>query len=120
SFEKAKFEISTAEQRTAHGFSAESFLNDRSAFFAITGGFFDMDAQKRLSPAGVLVVDGTIRNGKPNRQSGALVVKNGNAQIIWSRELGDLSGYSSVIQAGPILVEAPGQLGIKSNDFDRL
>lgn len=115
-----RFQVAVVEQRSPFGNSAKDFLSYGNALVALEGGFFEMDSSKRLSPAGVLVVDGIVRNDAPNRQSGAFVFKQGRYDIVWAKDLGVLSAYSTVVQSGPILVEAPGVNGIRANDFDRL
>lgn len=115
-----KFEITVVEQQSPFGNTAKEFLSAHSGLVAFQGGFFDMDDRKRLSPAGALVVDGIVRNSTFNRQSGAFVRIDGKYDILWAKDVVALSKYTTVLQSGPVLVEALGVNGIKSNDFDRL
>lgn len=120
SVDPRKLRIRVVEQGSPFGISVRELLHDERNLVAIQGGFFEMDEGKRLSPAGALVIDGVVRNGVFNRQSGALVYIGGRYDIVWAKEITALGNQSLVLQSGPILVEAPGQNGIKSNDFDRL
>jgi tetratricopeptide (TPR) repeat protein/pimeloyl-ACP methyl ester carboxylesterase len=115
-----KFEIAVVEQQSPFGNTAKEFLSAHSGLVALQGGFFDMDDRKRLTPAGALVIDGIVRNPTLNRQSGAFVRINGKYDILWAKDVASLSKYTTVLQSGPVLVEASGVNGIKSNDFDRL
>lgn len=116
----ARFDIGLVEQKDPHGSNVVEFLEDAKAILALNGGFFDIDDLKRLNSAGVLVVNGVIRNASPNRQSGALVRDPRGIKIIWAKDLGMLATYNFVLQTGPVLVEGPRQLGIRRNDYDRL
>lgn len=115
-----RFDIGLAEQKNANGSSTTEFLEDAKAILSLNGGFFDIDESKRLNPAGVLVVNGIIRNASPNRQSGAFVRDSEGVRLIWAKDLGRLDRYNFVLQTGPVLVEGPGKLGIRRNDHDRL
>lgn len=116
----ARFDIGIIEQEDPHGSNVAEFLEDDKAILAINGGFFNIDNLQRLNAAGVLVVNGVIRNPSQNNQSGALVRDSSGIKIIWAKDLRALTSYNFVVQAGPILVEGPGQIGIKRNDYDRL
>jgi pimeloyl-ACP methyl ester carboxylesterase/uncharacterized protein YigE (DUF2233 family) len=115
-----RFEIAVVEQQSPFGNTAKEFLFAHSGLVALQGGFFDMDDHKRLTPSGALVIDGIVRNSTFNRQSGAFVRINGKYDILWAKDVVSLSKYAIVLQSGPVLVEASGLSGIKSNDFDRL
>ncbi len=114
-----KVDISVVEQSDIHGSSVNEYLKDSSVLIGINGGFFERDTEKRLSPSGILVVDGIVRNSTPNDQSGALVKEGGKVGIVWAREVKDLSNYSAILQSGPLLVEPQGKMGIRSNNYDR-
>ena len=116
----AHFDIRVIEQTDPHGSSVGELLHEANAILAINGGCFDIDHDKRLRPAGILVVDGVIRNASANKQSGALVRDAAGIRILWAKTLGQLEKYDFVIQTGPVLVEGPGQIGIRGNDYDRL
>lgn len=115
-----RFNIGLVEQKDSHGSDIAELLEDAGAILAVNGGFFDIDNSKRLNPAGVFVVNGIIRNASQNRQSGALISDPKGVKIIWAKDLGMLATYNFALQTGPILVEGPGKLGIKRNDYDRL
>jgi len=114
------FDIELMEQKSPHGSSIGEFLEDADVILALNGGFFEIDFSQRISPAGVLVVNGAIRKASSNRQSGAFVRHSGGIKIIWARDLEPLTKYSFALQTGPILVEGRGKLGIATNDYDRL
>jgi uncharacterized protein YigE (DUF2233 family) len=116
----ARFDIGLVEQKTAHGSTVAEFMEDPKAILALNGGFFDIDDLNRLTPAGVLVVNGVLRNASPNRQSGAFVRDAEGVKIIWAKDLRELDTYTFALQTGPILVEGTGIIGIRHNDHDRL
>ena len=54
-------------------------------------------------------------------QSGAFAKTDKRAEIIWAKNLGQLTKYKFALQAGPVLVEGPNQSRkFKKNDYDRL
>jgi tetratricopeptide (TPR) repeat protein len=118
--DSTRFKIRLAEQKSPHGAEVTEFLSDPGVILAVNGGFFDIDDAKRFRAAGALVINGVVRNGKPNRQSCALVGTGDNVRIMWAKDLAPLTSYTFVLQSGPILVEGPNQVGIKRNDYDRL
>lgn len=120
-FAAKEFNIAVVEQKAALGSSAADHLVDNGNLLAIGGGFFNKDQDNRLSPAGILVTGGVVRNGVNGGQSGALVIDwRGNVDIVWAKDLGTLSNYAHVVQSGPLLVEDNGKMGIYKDDFDRL
>lgn len=116
-----EFNIGVVEQKTAQGSAVSDHLVKDGDILALGGGFFKKDQEGRLSPAGMLVSAGVVRNGLSNTQSGAFVVdRRQNVDIVWARDLRPLVEYMHVVQSGPILVEDEGKMGIRSDDFDRL
>jgi len=121
SVDTAGFEIDLTEQKDPHGSSIREFLADPGTTLALNGGFFEIDHSKRLSPSGVLVINGKVRNASlHDRLSGALVRNSKGISIIEAKDLGQLTNYDFALQTGPILVEGRGKLGIRRNDYDRV
>ena len=121
SVDPALFDMDLMEQKAPHGSSIREFLEDSSTILALNGGFFEIDHSKRLSPSGVLVINGKIRNASlHDRLSGALVRNSEGITIIGAKDLGPLTNYDFALQTGPILVEDRGKLGIRRNDYDRV
>jgi pimeloyl-ACP methyl ester carboxylesterase/exopolysaccharide biosynthesis protein len=120
-FDTKELNVAVVEQKAALGSSAVDYLVANGDVLAIGGGFFNKDQDNRLSPAGILVTGGVVRNSLSSGQSGALVIdRHRNVDIVWARDLGALSNYLHVVQSGPILVEDDGRMGIRKDDFDRL
>ena len=72
------FRIEAAAQLEDTGSSAQEIGRDRDAFLTVAGGFYQTDAKYRLSPAGMLVVDGLMLNGYvAGAGSGLILAKDG-------------------------------------------
>lgn len=116
-----KFRIEAAAQLDDTGSSAQEIGRDRGAFLTVAGGFYQTDAKYRLSPAGMLVVDGLILNGYiAGAGSGMILTKDGSVTIEWARAHADDPDLWSAIQAGPMVVDPGGVNGINTNDYNRL
>lgn len=121
SFEQTKFSFGLAHQLASTGSTVEELLADSGAIFALNGGFFDIDVDHRLSPSGLLKVDGyEVGEYKKNAGSGAIVIIDGKAQLGWSKAFESTSDRWSVLQSGPMVVDPGGTNGIYRNDLNRL
>jgi hypothetical protein len=117
----AEFNVSIVEQSTSFGSPVSEHLKRGPGVLAVGGGFFNKDSKGRLTPAGLLVVDGTIRNSSKGTASGVLAIrKGGKPEILWAKDISPLTQYQFLVQSGPVLVEKNGVNGIKRDDFDRL
>jgi uncharacterized protein YigE (DUF2233 family) len=100
-----------AELRAAH-----------QALLAINAGFFDFDAQSRLSPSGLVIADGRLIAPATDRKkggSGALYSRGSAVEIDFIDRVGDLRGIQTAVQVGPLVVDPGGKNGIRRNDADR-
>lgn len=115
SFDPARWRFDVARQRRARGAAAAEIRAAEAAVLAVNGGFFEVDAEERLSPSGLLVIDG--RRVHPYRKgagSGVLAVTDGIPTIGWSG--GPVpEGTEAAVQAGPLLVEPGGRHGINTD-----
>ena len=104
-----------------NGGSVADFAKAHGALMAINGGFFEIDASKRLSSSGLLVVGG-VRLGEISGKGGSgVLIRRGSAlEIAWRRAIASLTGMDDAVQSGPVIVEPGGRLGIHSNSFNRL
>jgi hypothetical protein len=75
------------------------------------GGFFDTT---NFTPAAYCVINGVKMNPVINtRWSGMLAIdQDGAIHLLWRTN--DVSGYHSVLQAGPYVIDPGGAIGIKS------
>jgi tetratricopeptide (TPR) repeat protein len=120
-FDPKRFSIRLVQQSSIHGIAVADLLSDPKAVLALNGGFFDADDKNRLKPSGLLVINRVVHNRVANKQSGAFVSRDDDFyKIIWTKDLNALTNYRYVLQSGPILVESPGNIGIKNNDHDRV
>ena len=116
-----KFRIEAAAQLEETGSSAQDIGRGKGALLTVAGGFYQTDAKYRLSPSGMLVVDGLILNGHvAGAGSGMILAKDGAVTIDWARAHADDPDLWSAIQAGPMVVDPGGVNGINTNDYNRL
>ena len=116
-----QFEIETAVQLAETGSTVQEIRTTHNALLAVAGGFYELDARSRLSPAGMLVVDRLVLNGyEPTAGSGLFYRTDATTGIDWSRLHADDVALSSAIQSGPMVVDPGGKNGINSNDYNRL
>jgi uncharacterized protein YigE (DUF2233 family) len=119
-FDGRRFHLRTVQQTEETGNRAADFLERPEDIFAIDGGFFEKDDQGRLSPSGLLVVDGEEVAPEHERGgSGVLQVGNGGVAIAYRAKAPTPSAMESAVQVGPILVDPGGKVGIYSNQGDR-
>jgi len=102
---------------------APEFLVRQNDILAVNGGFFDIfrnaQARNTLTPKGLIIADGHEISGLDQKGgSGVLFMKNSSIGIIERAEF-DRNMVSNALQAGPILVENGGKIGIYKNDFNR-
>jgi len=119
-FDRRRFNLRTVQQTKETGSRAADFLERPGDIFAIDGGFFEKDDQGRLSPSGLLVVDGAQVAPEHERAgSGVLHVGNGGVAIAYRTKAPPLSAMESAVQVGPILVDPGGKVGIYTSQGDR-
>ncbi|MEP0324853.1 phosphodiester glycosidase family protein [Bauldia litoralis] len=114
-FDTSRFGLRTVEQHAETGSRALDFLAGPGDVFAINGGFFERDDDGRLSPSGLLVVDGvTVVMEHERAGSGVLHVGVGAASISYRADAPAPGALKSAVQVGPILVDPGGKVGIRS------
>lgn len=116
-FDTSRFGLRTVQQYDETGSRALDFLAGPGDVFAINGGFFERDDDGRLSPSGLLVVDGvTVVMEHERAGSGVLHVGVGAASISYRADAPAPGALKSAVQVGPILVDPGGKVGIRSQE----
>jgi hypothetical protein len=114
-FDLGRFGLRTAQQKDETGDHAADFLRRPEDVFAIDGGFFERDDGGRLSPSGLLVVEGVEVAPEHERAgSGILHVDETGVSIAYRAEAPPAGTLASAVQVGPVLVDPGGQVGIRS------
>jgi tetratricopeptide (TPR) repeat protein len=105
----------------AYGTPAAALRAKNDALLVVNGGFFDMDAEDRLTPSGLLIIDGQVLRGvQSGAGSGVLIASGDRVTIDRSEDFVPRPEARSGFQSGPLLVDPGGVLGIKLNDFNRV
>ena len=120
-FPQDEFDIRVAVQTKATGNSIEEIRGSQAAIFAVNGGFFEIDAGKRIDPTGLVIVGGTINPGRRPQSggSGVLYRRSGSWHI---GDIGELRTRINemkieyALQNGPILVQAGGVRGVRTDN----
>ena len=118
SFDPKRFAFKVRQQANAGGQSIGAFMTDPGDVLAINGGFFDIDSRERLTPSGLLIVDGTIVRDVTEKGSGILFATADGVGIVRRQDF-RAAGVIHAVQSGPLLVDPGGKLGIYKEDFDR-
>jgi len=119
-FDRRRFNLRTVQQTEETGNHAADFLERPQDIFAIDGGFFEKDDQGRLSPSGLLVVDGAEVAPEHERAgSGVLHVGADGVAIAYRAKAPPVTVMESAVQVGPILVDPGGNVGIYTSQGDR-
>ena len=119
-FEQARFAIRVAEQKAATGSPVADLLDRDDGVFVINGGFFERDGRDRLSPSGLLIIDGKVIAEEHQRAgSGVIYVEADGVAIIQRKDFRDRSRVRHALQVGPLLVDPGGVKGIYKNDLER-
>lgn len=77
----------------------------------INGGYFEAD----FSPTGLCKINGKIINMKRDKKLSGFVAINNNGAISLLARNDNISGYSTILQAGPYVIDPGGKIGIKSD-----
>lgn len=123
-YDQAKIGLRLVKSLTSQGETAADMRQRGKGILAINAGFFDLDMKSRLSPVGLIVVDGRELNRfdamkAKNPLSGLLFSKDGSLGIMWSRDYTPDMTFDAAIQTGPLLVDPGGKHGINQNSYDR-
>ncbi len=123
-YDQSKLGLSLVKSQTSQGETAADMRKRRNAMLAINAGFFDLDMQSRLSPVGMIVVDGQTLNPfdaekAKNPLTGLLFYKDGKIGVIPARDYLGGNGFRSALQTGPLVVDPGGRNGIRQNNYDR-
>ena len=114
------FELSVVVQLEEFGSTVAKLRSEHNAALAINGGFFEIDSEDRISPSGVLILDGQeIHPYVASAGSGVLIWRDGTLRLDWSSRQRSYAKAESAVQSGPFVVDPGGKNGIYSNDFDR-
>ena len=77
SFDPKRFALKVRQQASVGGQSIGDFLTDPGDVLAINGGFFDTDSRERLTPSGLLIVDGALIRDVTDKGSGIVFTTRG-------------------------------------------
>jgi uncharacterized protein YigE (DUF2233 family) len=113
--------IEVVQADGAYGATAAALREKTGALLIVNGGYFDLDADDRLTPSGLLIIGGRLlRDVEPHAGSGVLVTRGGSVTIERSKGFAVPPSVDGGFQSGPLLVDPGGVLGIGSNDFNRV
>ncbi|HZO45428.1 MAG TPA: phosphodiester glycosidase family protein [Xanthobacteraceae bacterium] len=118
SFDPKRFALKLRQQANAGGQAIGEFMTDPGDVLAINGGFFDTDSRQRLTPSGLLIVDGVVVRDVTEKGSGILFATADGVGIVRRQDF-RAAGVVHAVQSGPLLVDPGGKLGIYKEDFDR-
>jgi uncharacterized protein YigE (DUF2233 family) len=118
SFDQTHFDLKVRQQARAGGQAIDEFMTDSGDVLAINGGFFDIDSRERLTPSGLLIVDGTLVRDLTDKGSGVVFATADGVGIVRRQDFRAVRVVHAV-QSGPLLVDPGGKLGIYKEDFDR-
>ncbi|MBY5330949.1 phosphodiester glycosidase family protein [Rhizobium leguminosarum] len=115
------YQVSVVPSRGVHGTTIEELRKSVDGILAVNGGFFEIDSHNRLSPSGLLIVNGNrLSDYNKDAGSGILTVAGNRIDIVDSSSFALSTGLEFALQSGPRLVEKGGKIGIYKNDFNRL
>jgi hypothetical protein len=98
-FEQARFAMRIAEQKVATGSHSTDFLEGTDDVFVINGGFFERDGSDRLSPSGLLIIDGKVVAEEHQRAgSGVIHVEADGVAITRRRDFRDRARVRHALQ----------------------
>jgi len=106
-----RFQLVDNPSRTGHLTVAKVF-REHHAVCVINGGFFDED----FAAVGYYKVDGEIRSSRTSPSLSGYVCIDHEGHLSIHYKAVDPTGYDSVFQAGPLLVDPGGKPGIRTND----
>ena len=118
SFDPKRFALKVRQQASVGGQSIGDFLTDPGDVLAINGGFFDTDSRQRLTPSGLLIIDGALIRDVTDKGSGIVFTTTDGVGIVRRQDF-RAAGVIHAVQSGPLLVDPGGKLGIYKEDFDR-
>lgn len=118
----ANFQLRIAKAGDVQGNTAVQLRDAHGAVAAFSGGFFEKDSAGRLSPSGLLIIDGhrLSKHSADPRLSGILAVTPNGVRLTPASPDAENAGYLFALQSGPRLIESDGSLGIHKNDLNRL
>lgn len=116
-FPRSDWKLEVVEQLAADGSTAHQLLpKDSNYVLAMNAGYFHQNAN-RLTPSGLLVAGGVVKNRVVNnRLSAALFESDTGIDVNFlSAVKKPVDSYPLLMQAGPMLVDAPGVNGISAD-----
>lgn len=124
-FDPSLYDLATVASDSGFGSSVADLRDADGALLAINAGFFELDMRSRVSPVGLLVVNG--REISPfdaekarTPLSGILYRRGKEIGILPAREFQPSDRFDMALQSGPLVVDPGGANGIYTNRFDRL
>jgi uncharacterized protein YigE (DUF2233 family) len=96
-----------------HGQKVSVLMSAANGVAAVNGGYFT----RKFAPAGLLLVDGRTASPRSDETalSGFLAI-DADGKVTLRRRSDDLSGVTSVRQAGPFLIDPGGEIGIRPSE----
>ncbi|MCB1486149.1 MAG: phosphodiester glycosidase family protein [Bauldia sp.] len=114
-FDADRFNLRTTPQVQETGDNVADLLDRPEDVFIVNGGFFERDDDGRLSPSGLLVVDGAEITPQHERAgSGVLHAGSDGVAIDYRADAPASDRLASAVQVGPVLVDPGGKVGIRS------
>ncbi|MCB1497454.1 MAG: phosphodiester glycosidase family protein [Bauldia sp.] len=114
-FDADGFDLRTVQQTRQSGDHVADILDRFGGVFVINGGFFEKDADGRLSPSGLLVIDGVEITPEHGRAGSGILHAGANGIAIdYRADAPAADRLASAVQVGPVLVDAGGKVGIRS------
>lgn len=115
SLDPALWRFDVVLQRAPDGSAAAEIRAAEDAVLAVNGGYFEVDAEKRLSPSGLLAQGGrTLHPYRKGAGSGVLTIVDGRPAIGWSGD-DPPAPVDAALQAGPLVVDPGGRNGINTD-----
>ncbi len=108
-------EMRVLAQKDASGNSADQVGAAAKAALVINGGFWWIKDDSSLAPNGLLIVDGQklAPAKKCSVCSGVLYADKKRAHLDWSKVATSAKGITSALQAGPLIVNPGGKVGMR-------
>jgi uncharacterized protein YigE (DUF2233 family) len=117
--DSTKFEIEAKSSVGISGEKVEQIRQREGAILAVNGGFWDQDGAGRVTPSGLFITDSIVL--KPyvdGAGSGVFLMTKEGPRIQYSKDPLPTS-VSSAVQAGPIVIEPSGEIGIRTKNAVR-
>ena len=119
-FRSDLYGIKMAVQLETTGTNAKDFLMAHDAILAINGGFYEIDEYDRLSPSGLLIINGQEKAAYHKRGGSGFLYDTGTTvEIGWSKNANKITDVKFAVQSGPLVVDPGGKNGILVDNHDQ-